>query len=136
MTSNKYYLFLDDERIPQKVTWVALPSVDWVIAKNYAQFVELIERNGLPQSVSFDHDLADEHYIEYTTAHDPKSPTKGTIQYDKFTEKTGYDCAKWLAQYCVDKNLPIPQYYIHTMNPIGGMNIYSILESAKRVIQI
>jgi hypothetical protein len=86
--------------------------------------------------VSFDHDLADEHYVEYTAAHDPKSSTKGTIHYDKFKEKSGYDCAKWLAQYCVDKNLPIPQYYIHTMNPIGGMNIHSILESAKRVIQI
>ena len=132
----KYHLFLDDERDPKKVTWVELPLVEWVIARSYNQFVEIIQKNGLPESVSFDHDLADEHYVEYTAAHDPKAPTKGSINYGAFKEKTGYDCAKWLAQYCVDNNRPLPQYYIHTMNPIGGANIFSILESAKRVIQI
>lgn len=132
----KYNLFLDDERIPQIVTWVELPLVEWVIARNYNQFVEIIQKNGLPELVSFDHDLADEHYAEYTAAHDPKSLTRGRINYDTFKEKTGYDCAKWLAQYCVDNNRPIPQYYTHTMNPIGGANICSILESAKRVIKI
>lgn len=132
----KYNLFLDDERIPQMVTWVNLPNVNWEVVSCYEQFVHTIEKNGLPEIVSFDHDLADEHYVEYTAAHDPKSLTRGRINYDAFKEKTGYDCAKWLAQYCVDNNRPIPQYYIHTMNPIGGANIFSILESAKRVIQV
>lgn len=130
----KYYLFLDDERIPTKVAWVQLPLVNWTIVRNYSQFVDIINNNGLPEAISFDHDLADEHYVEYSTSHDPNSPSYGHIQYDKFKEKTGYDCAKWLAQYCVDNNLPVPNYYIHTMNPIGGGNITSILENAKRLI--
>lgn len=130
-----YYLFLDDERIPKMVTWVDIPLVEWVIVRNYNQFVDIIQKNGLPRAISFDHDLADEHYAEYTAAHDPNSTSKGNIRYDKLKEKTGYECAKWLAQYCVDNNLQIPQYYIHTMNPIGGENIVSILESAKRVIK-
>jgi hypothetical protein len=131
----KYHLFLDDERIPQMVTWVNIPLVEWVIVRNYTQFVDTIQKNGIPEAISFDHDLADEHYVEYTAAHDLNSPSKGNIRYDKLKEKTGLDCAKWLAQYCVDKNVPVPEYYVHTMNPIGGMNILSVLESAKRVIQ-
>jgi hypothetical protein len=130
----KYYLFLDDERDPKKVTWVDLPLVEWIIARNYNQFIDIIQKNGMPEAISFDHDLADEHYQEYHRAHTISSPTYGTFRYDTLKERTGYECAKWLAQYCVDKNQKIPQYYIHTMNPIGGSNIISILESAKKVI--
>jgi hypothetical protein len=47
-------------------------------------------------------------------------------------EKTGRDAALWLANYCVDNGIPIPVYYVHTLNPDGGANIVSILESAKK----
>lgn len=130
-----YHLFLDDERIPNDVKWIDLPSVNWVIVRNYKAFVETIQQLGVPHMVSFDHDLADEHYKEYSVAHDKQQIlTYGTIRYDNFTEKTGYDCAKWLAQYCVDNNIAIPIYYLHTLNEIGRQNIFSILESARRVI--
>ena len=132
---NKYYhLFLDDARDPKDVKWVELPPVAWVIVRTYEQFVETIQRDGLPQTISFDHDLADEHYKEYHCAHDEKMLSHGTIRYDRFTEKTGYDCAKWVAQYCVDNNLPIPLYYLHTLNGVGRKNIFSILESARKVL--
>lgn len=131
----KYYnLFLDDERVPKDVKWVELPPVAWTIVRNYNDFVKLIERDGLPAIVTFDHDLADEHYQEYHVAHDSKMLSRGTIRYDSFKEKTGYHCAKWLAEFCVDKNLPIPTYYTHTMNGIGAENIRSILENARKVI--
>jgi len=129
-----YHLFLDDERMPKDVKWIELPSVNWVIVRNYKQFVETIERDGIPHTISFDHDLADEHYQEYSVAHDKRMLSYGTIRYDKLAEKTGYDCAKWLAQYCVDNNVPIPLYYLHTLNGIGRQNIFSILESARKVI--
>lgn len=133
--TNKYYhLFLDDSREPKDVKWIELPPVAWVVVRDYDQFVETIERDGLPQTISFDHDLADEHYAEHSVAHDKKMLTYGTIRYDRFAEKTGYDCAKWLAQYCVDNNLPIPLYYMHTLNGIGRQNIFSILESARKVL--
>lgn len=131
----KYYnLFLDDERSPKDVTWVDLPPVAWTIVRNYDQFVATIERDGVPAVVTFDHDLADEHYKEFQVAHDKKMLSYGTFRYDKVKEKTGYECAKWLADYCVDKNIPIPVYYLHSWNYIGRDNIASVLESAKKVM--
>lgn len=129
-----YHLFLDDERDPKGVKWVELPLVAWVIVRNYKDFVETIKRDGVPTTVSFDHDLADEHYQEYHNAHDERMLSFGKIRYDRFAEKTGYDCAKWLAQYCVDKRVPVPLYYVHSWNDIGRANIISILESARKVL--
>lgn len=129
-----YHLFLDDARMPNDVKWIELPLVAWVIVRNYDQFVETIKRDGVPVSISFDHDLAAEHYNEYHVAHDEKMLTNGTFRYDKMKEKTGYHCAKWLAQYCVDNNIPIPPYYLHTMNGIGKQNMFSVLESARKII--
>lgn len=131
-----YHLFLDDARYPKDVTWLDLPLHNWIIVRNYNEFVRTINANGVPASVSFDHDLADEHYTEYYVAHDEKMLSRGTIRYDKFKEKTGFHCAQWLANYCVDKNILVPVYYTHTMNPLGAANIISILESAKKVIEL
>jgi hypothetical protein len=132
--SKYYHLFLDDERYPKDVVWLELPMVGWTIVRNFKEFVETIQRDGVPATVSFDHDLADEHYQEYHVAHDEKMLSKGTFRYDKMKEKTGYHCAQWLAEYCIDKNIPIPVYYAHTMNPIGKANIVSVLESAKKYL--
>lgn len=41
-----------------------------------------------------------------------------------FSEKTGYDCAKWLVDYCIDNKLTLPKHvYVHSMNPVGKKNI-------------
>lgn len=129
-----YHLFLDDSRKPKDVTWLELPPYCWVEVKTYAEFVKVITERGIPTTVSFDHDLADEHYKEYAVAHDKNSPTFGTIQYDRLKEKTGMDCARWLAHLCVERNVPIPLYYIHTLNPIGRQNIFSVMESARKIL--
>lgn len=134
MEEKYYHLFLDDERMPRDVKWVDLPPYNWVIVRNYRQFVEIIKRDGVPATVSFDHDLADEHYQEHHCAHDEKMLSRGLIRYEKFVEKTGYDCAKFLANHCVDYNIPIPTYFTHTLNGIGAINIASILESARKII--
>jgi hypothetical protein len=128
-----YNLFLDDMREPRDVKWISLPLVDWEVARNYKEFVSYIEKYGLPEIISFDHDLADEHYNSYHMSLDEHGEMKGEIKYDGFKEKTGHDCAKWLAEYCLDKNLPIPVYYLHSMNHIGCLNIDSILKSARKV---
>ena len=130
-----YHLFLDDARQPKDVKWIELPPYSWVVVKTYKEFVDTITKKGMPTTVSFDHDLADEHYAEYTAAHDPKLlPENKRIRYEIFAEKTGYDCAKWLANYCVDNNVPLPLYYVHTLNPIGKANIFSVMESARKVL--
>jgi hypothetical protein len=114
-----YNLFLDDQRTPEQVTWVKLPSVEWIVAKNYQDFVSSIMVHGLPAHISFDHDLAyPEHYN-----------TEQPIPYDSYREKTGYDCAKWLVEHCIVGKHPLPECYIHTMNPVGRVNIDGILKS-------
>jgi hypothetical protein len=129
-----YHLFLDDARDPQDVKWLDLPPYNWVIVRDYKEFVQTVKSKGIPETVSFDHDLCQEHYDEYTVAHDERMLSRGTIRYHIFTEKTGYDCAKWLAELCVKQKASIPEYFIHTLNPIGKENIASILESARKVL--
>ena len=132
METKYYNLFLDDDpnRIPHQLTWIDLPPVEWTIVRNYDDFVAIIQRQGVPATVSFVHDLGDSAYKEYFRAKDSDK----TICYANIRERTGYDCAKWLANYCVDNGIPVPPYYIHTLNPMGAMNIFSVLESARKVM--
>ncbi len=110
-----YKLFLDDERSPYKVHWIEMPLGPWDIVRSYKEFVEFILKNGIPAHVSFDHDLADEHYHNNNTA--------------DYKEKTGYHCAQWLTEYCLDNNLPFPPFTEHSLNPIGRENIATLIES-------
>lgn len=128
MTKNYYNLFLDDVRLPKQVTWINLPLVEWTIVRNYSQFTTTILRDGLPQFISFDNDLAEEHYNPAMYSEDVNEYNK---LYETFAEKTGYDCAKWLVEYCIEHNQPIPDYSVHSMNPIGKKNIISYIENFK-----
>jgi hypothetical protein len=125
-----YNIFLDDERYPHKVTWVDLPLVEWVIIRNYNDFVKIITDRGAPTHVSYDHDLAGEHYPQGVGIYvgDPRIKDI-KLPYDEYKEKTGFHAAKWLCEYCLDKNIPHPSYTIHTMNPVGLLNIQSIIDS-------
>lgn len=124
-----YNLFLDDDerRIPHLLTWIELPLVNWTIVRNYNDFVATIEKNKLPERISFDHDIAEEHYSSFLMAKDYRSQ----IDYSKFKEKTGYDAAKWLANYCLIHRLKFPMYYVHSLNNIGKENIISLIENYK-----
>lgn len=101
-------LYLDDIRIPK--------TDGWDIVRSYDEFVNYIERNGLPDVISFDHDLADIHY-------DPSTWVQGF----KYKEKTGYDAAKWLCEYCFENSLPLPEWNVHSANPVGRENIKALL---------
>jgi hypothetical protein len=112
---SNYNLWLDDKRLPENVTWIELPLVEWIIAKNYTQFVQIIQKQGLPLFVSFDHDLGD---------------CDSNHQYN--FGLTGLDCAKWLVNYCFSKNINVPTYYIHSLNPVGAENILGLLKSYQK----
>ncbi len=116
MNPEPYSLFLDDARTPGMVTWVSLPQRSWIVARSYAEFVRLVAERGLPEFVSFDHDLADE------------------AEAAAVGGRTGADCALWLAERCVATSAALPNYVIHSMNPIGRALIASILETARDVI--
>lgn len=126
-----YNLFLDDIRDPYdafnytKDTDFSL--LDWVVVRNYDTFVSEIEfrfkEHGVfPSMIAFDHDLSDEHYEHIS----------GDIPYDSMEEKTGMHCAKWLIDFCIDNNLILPDFKVHSMNPAGKRNIESILENFKK----
>ena len=122
MSKVKYNLFLDDVRMPHTTYNYTKNKIyidfDWQVKRSYDEFVEMIIDNGLPEVVSFDHDLADAHY-------DPNTWTENFV----YQEKTGMDCVKWLVNYCIDKGKPFPTWYIHSMNPIGSENMRSYITS-------
>lgn len=126
-------IFLDDERIPKNVSWVELPLVEWTVARNYKQFVDIIEKHGIPKFISFDHDLADEHYR--ASMYNPDKHYSNYYTDGTFKEKTGFDCAEWLVNYCIDNKLDIPPYCVHSMNPIGKENIEGLLEGYKKSLE-
>lgn len=115
-------LLLDDIRNPTQVYEYTKQNIflspNWETVKNYTQFINWIIKNGLPELISFDHDLADVKPLENSTL---------IIASDWTKEKTGMDCAKWLIEYCITNNLKLPKFYCHSMNPIGKDNITSIL---------
>ncbi len=107
-----YHLFLDDERMPHQVTWVPLPRVeekqtdtDWHIVRSYSDFINCIQTKGLPSFISFDHDLGETGE----------------------NEKSGFSCAKWLVDYCLDNNVLCPEFQVHSKNPQGASNISGLL---------
>ncbi len=126
-----YNLFLDDTRNPKEVYEYTFRYLylekEWKIVKNYDEFVNTIQINGIPNIISFDHDLGLEHYIhQYTKSEE--------IPYDQYTEKTGYDCAKWLIDYCIENKLELPKMIlIHSMNVIGAQNIASLFNTYEKI---
>lgn len=117
MNKVKRFLFLDDYRSVHDV----YPEEDlsnWAIVKNYDEFINTINTEGAYNLISFDHDLHHEHY-RYLS---------GEFPYDEVTEKTGWHCLKYLLKHCRQNNLAIPICLIHTMNPIGKINMIDLLK--------
>lgn len=125
-------LFLDDIRMPKDVYEYIKNdiylSLNWDIVRNYNDFVQYITDTGLPDIISFDHDIADSHY---TPQHlwDDYNASKKWQEEQVHTEKTGYDCAKWLVEYCLNNDLDLPFCYVHSMNPVGKDNINHLLKN-------
>lgn len=124
-----YYLLLDDIRsITDVLIYTKLPTIpndEWVIVRSYKEFVDTIIKNGLPTYITYDHDLSDNHYGH--GLHNDQIP------YEKYTEKTGMHCAKWLVEYCMKYGVKHPKYTVHSMNPVGKFNIISYIESYNKL---
>jgi hypothetical protein len=124
-----YNLFLDDIRVPldafNYMRDTRYSKLEWIIVRNYENFVKIIQNEGVPSLVSFDHDLADEHYGR----DDMLWSVDGVIDYFSYKEKTGYECAKWLCDYCLDNNEKFPTIMVHSFNNIGAANIRSYVRN-------
>ena len=123
----KSALYLDDNRTPTENIPGYYP---WVIVRNYDEFVKWIDENGVPDLVSFDHDLAEEHMNDYY-----KQLMNEGFQhpnYGQYKEKTGLDCAKYLVTHCEKNNVPIKSCAVHSHNPVGSYNIQSFINGYKK----
>lgn len=102
----KYTLFLDDVRDVEKY-FTKADNV--IVCRDYDSAVKLVQERGLPEFVSFDHDLGD---------------TENDV------EKSGYEFAKYLVQYMMENNIKGEfKYQVHSANPIGAENISAYLKN-------
>ena len=84
----------------------------------------------MPDTISFDHDLADEHYTpEYFWDNYEESKKFQEWRGQYYQEKTGMDCAKWLVDYCMDNKKKLPEIFVHSANPVGADNIKGLLDN-------
>jgi hypothetical protein len=130
----KKSIYLDDIRTPI--------DGDWTVVRNYNEFVNSVTEIGLAniEIISLDHDLGDDAINEFVYNTMPNY----TIDYSNISEKTGYDCAKWLVDYFYDetptrlemhstykKQNPItfPKVLVHSANPIGSANIMGYINN-------
>ena len=130
----KYKIYLDDERTPD--------DKDWIVVRNYDEFVKKINELGLNNIdvISFDHDLGDSAIEEYYS--NVKKNNK--LNYEHISEKTGYDCAKYVVEKFYLENpdrenmsrdqkstseIMFPTITVHSANPIGAQNIIGYLNN-------
>ena len=124
-------LWLDDIRDPHQDDWLVfspiprqdITEVVWV--KSYQEFIDWIKQSGLPDGICFDHDLGMDVAIKARE----KGMSKRKSRLLKQEEKTGHDCAKWLVEYCMGHDKPLPLYNIQSANPVGASNIDGLLKS-------
>lgn len=117
-----YNLFLDDIREPNWViqykTDPTYNKLDWVVVRSHDEFIKYITENGMPRLISFDHDLADEHYVVYDRIN---AGLKSTLP--DFKEKTGYESLKWVCDYALDNDCQLSDMMFHTANYVGMKNM-------------
>lgn len=114
------WLFLDDTRRPP----LHLGRIFQVV-RSYDEFVDYIETYGIPEVISLDHDLHQEHssfFWDNGGFRNPPDP-----KYEIFKFKTGYDCALWLIEYSKNKNIELKRVFVHSHNPMGQRNIYNVI---------
>lgn len=107
---NKTVIWVDDIRDPLK--YLINDDIDIIWCKSYDEFVKTLNKVKTLDSVYFDHDLGD--------IDNPDG------------EKTGYDCAKYLIDFCIDNNIKLPKFYSQSDNGPGRENIIKLLENYKR----
>lgn len=118
----KTLLYLDDTKnpffeLPQRV----VDNYKVILVRDFDEFQIYIEERNMPDLVSFDHDLAEEHYTpEYFW--DDYEASKKYQEYvkPKYKNETGEYCAKFLKSYCINNNHKKPKYLVHSANPIGA----------------
>ena len=101
----KKLLWLDDIRNP--IDYVNDTDFEVIWVKSYNEFINYLNLPiQFPDMISFDHDLGE--------------------------DKTGYDCAKYLVDMCMNMKLKLPDFKVHSANPVGKENIECLLNNYKK----
>lgn len=113
----KTLIWLDDCRDPFYGDWIKCYSpigidVDIIWCQSFDEFEKQILENGLPDAICFDHDLGE----------------------DSYDERTGYDAANLIVNYCIDNHKALPKWNIQSSNPVGAENIRCLLINAAKYI--
>jgi rRNA maturation protein Rpf1 len=137
-----YNLFLDDIRHPNEAyidieSDSSIRSVEslkkisgiendqWVIARDYDEFVFLINQLGIPLAISFDHDLQEEHIKYYYNV----TQVSGVIEYENFKNKTGKHCADYFVEkFKNTQEAKAPKIFVHSANAYGAKRIKKVLK--------
>lgn len=106
---------------------------NWDRVYSYDEFVEYIKTHPMPVLISFDHDLADVHkHIMPPEDEYEQHEAWEAYHNQPEHEKTGYDCMKWLVEYCFDNKIVFPRVLIHAQNTVGYDNIKYYYRNALR----
>ena len=119
---NEKIIYLDDIRTPI--------NPDWIVVRSYDEFVAKVTEIGLDNIdvISLDHDLGDTAMREWHN----NVYNNYQLDYDNITEKTGYDCAKWLVNQWLDGQ-PVVEVFTHSANAIGSANIMGYINNYKHI---
>ena len=97
-------VYIDDLRTPKG-------NFD-VVVRSFEDFITLLCNHGNDITyVSFDHDLGEDGKGEELPS--------------------GLDCAKFLVDHCIDNDIDLPEWNVHSANPVGAANINGYLLSYK-----
>jgi hypothetical protein len=127
----KKRIYLDDVRTPLSPNGAWVEGIEeWTVVRSYDEFVKTVTEIGLEniEVISLDHDLGDSAMKEWHTNvyHNYK------LDYNNITEKTGYDCAKWLVEQWMDGK-PVVDVYTHSANAIGSANIMGYINNYRHI---
>ncbi len=100
-------LFLDDLRTVDMIYDKTMVD-GFDVVRSYDAFVEYIERNGLPEFISFDNDLG--------------LDGNGKVAQD------GYAAVKWLV-YESGLDLRKLKFKVHSANPVASIQIQGLLDN-------
>jgi hypothetical protein len=132
-------LWLDDIRNPREEIWwnwiiqaeLNPDDYDIVWVKSHAEFTKWITVNGLPAVICFDHDLGE----DLAKGRVSKGMSKRQARILKRETLSGFDCAKWLIEFCLDNELNAPEYRIQSANPVGAENIKGLIENFRKNVK-
>lgn len=102
-----FKLFLDDQWDEPEM-FFRHPPEGFIPARSSSEAIELTQKHGVPEFISFDHDLAD---------------GDDAMVYIRWLSDNYYD-------------MQIPNYKVHSANPVGKANIIAKMESWRRSQQL